>query len=53
MGREVPVPHDCPACRAALPIKRRDVAAARFAANIANDHHAEHGAREPDERESP
>jgi hypothetical protein len=46
MGREVPLPHDCPACRAALPINRRDIAAARFAANVASDHHAEHGARE-------
>lgn len=45
MGREVPLPHDCPACHAARPIGHRDVAAAR----LAGDHHAEDGARELDD----
>jgi hypothetical protein len=49
MAREVPLPHDCPACRAARPIERRDVAGARLAANIASDRHAKDGARELDE----
>jgi hypothetical protein len=49
MRREVPLPHDCPACRAARPIERRDVAAARFAANVVSEHPAQHGARERDD----
>jgi len=49
MRRAVPLPHDCPACRAARPIERRDVVAARFAANIAGDHQAQRGTRELDD----
>jgi hypothetical protein len=49
MRRTAPLPHDCPACRAARPLKHRDVAAVRLAANIASDHHAEHGARKIDD----
>jgi len=49
MRREVPLPHDCPACRAARPIEHRDVAAGRFAANVVSDHPARDGARERDD----
>jgi hypothetical protein len=49
MGRDVPLPHDCPACHAARPIEHRDVAAARLAANIASDHRAERGGGELDD----
>lgn len=41
MGRDVPLPHDCPACRARLPIDRTDAAAARLAARIERDRRAE------------
>lgn len=48
MGRDVPLPHDCPACHTARPIGRRDAAAARLAAKIARDRHAEHAERGDD-----
>jgi hypothetical protein len=49
MGRSVPLPHDCPGCRAARPIEHRNVTAARPAANIARDGRAARGARELDD----
>jgi hypothetical protein len=49
MGRDVPLPHDCPGCRVARSIEHRDVTAARLAANIASDDRADHGARELDD----
>ena len=43
MDREVPLPHDCPACHVSRPIDRSDVAAARLAARIASDRRAARG----------
>jgi hypothetical protein len=49
MGRDVPLPHNCPGCRVARPIEHRDIVAARLAANIATDHHTQHDARDLDD----
>jgi len=46
MGRAVPLPHDCPACR--VPIDRA-AAAARLAARIEGDDRAEITPRDPDD----
>lgn len=40
MGRDVPLPHDCPACRASLQIDHMEAAAARLAARIEREHRA-------------
>lgn len=49
MGRDVPLPHDCPACRVSQPIGRADAAAARLAARIERNHRAQRLACERDD----
>lgn len=48
MGRDVPLPHDCPGCHVRRPIDRADAAAARLPARIARDHSAQRGERDDD-----
>lgn len=49
MGSDVPLPHDCPACRVSRPIDRADAGAARPVAPIERDHRARRLARERDD----
>lgn len=49
MGRDVPLPHDCPGCHVRRPIERADIAAARLGARIARDRCAERRGRERDD----